>query len=115
LAPSTGPPGLERIGDPAVRSAVLALNARDRKGWYGLFSKPAFSDDGTPRDFEEWCDEELFGRATARILSIDKAEDGGLTFYARYHSDKWGDFQTFWRFVVKDGKVTKLDVGATSY
>jgi hypothetical protein len=42
-------------------------------------------------------------------------EAGGLTFYARYHSDKWGDFQTFWKFVVKDAKVTKLDVGATSY
>jgi hypothetical protein len=115
MKPSAAPSGLSSIGDPVVRSAVAALNARDRKTWFDLFSKPAFSDDGIPRDFAKWCDEELFGRATARILSIDKVEDGGLTFYARYHSDKWGDFQTFWRFVVKDGKVTRLDVGATSY
>lgn len=115
MKPSEGPPGLSGIGDQVVRSAVLALNARDRRGWFELFSKPAFSDDGIARDFVKWCDEELFGRATARILSIDKVEGGGLTFYALYHSDKWGDFQTFWKFVVKDGKVTKLDVGATSY
>jgi hypothetical protein len=115
LAPSAGPPGIGMIGDPTVRSAVLALNARDRKAWFELFSKPEFSDDGIARDFAKWCDGELFGRHSARIMSIDRVEGGGLTFYARYHSDKWGDFQTFWKFVVRDGKVTKLDVGATSY
>lgn len=115
MSPSVRLRGLGGIGNPIVRSAVLALNARDRKAWFELFSEPAFSDDGIPRDFAKWCDEELFGKGTARILSIDKVEDGGLTFYASYHSDKWGDFKTFWRFVVKDGKVTKLDVGATSY
>ena len=115
MKPSEGPAGLSGIGNPLVRSAVVALNARDRKGWFDLFSKPSFSDDGIPRDFAKWCDEELFGRATARILSVDKVEDGGLTFYASYNSDKWGDFQTFWKFVVEDGKISRLDVGATSY
>jgi hypothetical protein len=38
-----------------------------------------------------------------------------LTFYARYHSDKWGDFKTFWRFKLADGKIARLDVGATDY
>jgi hypothetical protein len=38
-----------------------------------------------------------------------------LTFHARYHSDKWGDFKTFWRFKVEDGKISKLDVGAIDY
>jgi|SRR5271154_325270 len=113
--PATNAPDLGEIGNPLVRSAILALNRRDRKAWFELFSKPAFSDDGIPRDFAKWCDDELFGRATARILSIDKVEEGGLAFYAKYHSDKWGDFQTFWKFVVKEGKITKLDVGATSY
>jgi len=108
-------PDLGAIGNPVVRSAVMTLNAKDKKGWFALFSKPAFSDDGIPRDFAKWCEEELFGPWSARILSVDRVEDGGLTFYARYHSDKWGDFQTFWKFAVKEGKVTKLDVGATSY
>ena len=110
------PSGLDGIRDPLVRSAVEAVNSRDRKRWFGLFvEKPSFSDDGVEQDLERWCDEELFGRHSAHIVAIDKVEDGGLTFYAQYHSDKWGDFQTFWRFAVRDGKVSRLDVGATSY
>jgi hypothetical protein len=115
MKPPVAPPDVGAIGDPVVRAAVLALNRRDRRGWFGLFSKPAFSDDGIPQDFEEWCDRELFGGASAYIVAVDKVEDGGLTFYARYHSDRWGDFQTFWRFRVEGGKATGLDVGATSY
>jgi hypothetical protein len=114
---STPPPtGLGEIHNPLVISAIGALNGRDRKRWYELFSaKPEFSDDGIPRDLVNWCEEELFGSTLAYIISIDKVEDGGLTFYARYHSDKWGNFKTFWRFKVKDGRFSRLDVGATDY
>jgi hypothetical protein len=115
LNPRAPPPGLSAIGDPVVRSAISALNGRDKKLWFALFTdNPKFSDDGTPRGFAKWCEDELFGSATAYIISIDKVERGGLTFYASYHSDKWGDFQTFWRFVVDGGKISRLDVGATS-
>jgi hypothetical protein len=109
------PLDLSAIGNAVVMSAIVALNGGDRKRWFELFSEPAFTDDGIPRGFVEWCDEELFGSSSAWITSIDRVEDGGLTFYARYHSDKWGDFKTFWRFVVKSGRISKLDVGATSY
>ena len=112
---STPPIDLSAVGNPVVRSAIVALNDRDRKRWFELFSKPAFTDDGIPHDFAKWCEEELFGSSRAWILSIDKVEEGGLTFYARYHSDKWGDFKTYWRFVVENGKISKLDVGATNY
>ena len=116
MKPAGPPPDLSAIGDPVVKSAVEALNARDRKRWFGLFTEwPGFSDDGVPREFAKWCDDELFGSAAAYIISIDRAEDGGLTFYASYHSDKWGDFRTFWKFVVEGGKISRLDVGATSY
>lgn len=116
LKPSAPPLGLSSVSNTVVRSAVVAVNAGDKKLWFELFSeKPQFSDDGIPRDFVKWCEEELFGSAQAYILSIDKVEDGGLTFYARYHSDKWGDFKTFWKFVVKDGDISRLDVGATDY
>jgi hypothetical protein len=116
VKPSASPAGLGSVGNPVVRSAIEALSAWDEKGWFALFTNKAeFSDDGVPQHLERWCKEELFGRWRAYIVSVDRVEDGGLTFYARYHSDKWGDFQTFWKFVVKDGKVTKLDVGATSY
>lgn len=110
------PLNLESVGIPVVRSAIAALNGRERARWFALFAdSPRFSDDGTPRDFVKWCDEELFGPAVAYVISIDRVEGGGLTFYARYHSDKWGDFQTLWKFEVKDGKIAGLDVGATSY
>ena len=110
------PLGLSAIRDPLVLSAIGALNARDRKRWFGLFTeKPKFSDDAIPRDLVEWCDEELFGSWSAYITSIDKVEEKGLTFYAKYHSDKWGDFKTFWKFAIEGGKISRLDVGATDY
>jgi len=116
MKPSAPALGLSAIGNPIVSSAVVALNGRDKKRWFELFSeKPEFSDDGIPRDLVQWCEEELFGSSAAYLTSIDEVEDGGLTFYARYHSDKWGDFQTFWRFKVENGKISKLDVGATDY
>lgn len=114
---TTPPPtGLEKVSDPVVRAAIDALARRDRDHWYELFRDGAeFSDDGIARDLKEWCDEELFGSALAYLISIDRSERGGLTFYARYHSDKWGDFKTFWKFAVEGGKILRLDVGATSY
>jgi hypothetical protein len=116
VEPTSPPVGLGAIGDSVVRSAIGALNKRDKKRWFELFSeKPEFSDDGIPRDLVKWCEEELFGYSLAYLISIDKVEDGGLTFYARYHSDKWGEFNTFWRFMVQDGKISKLDVGASDY
>jgi len=116
VKPSSPPLGLDTIGNPVVISAIGALNGRDKKLWFELFSEePEFSDDGIHRDLVKWCEEELFGSWLAYLISIDRVEEGGLTFYARYHSDKWGDFKTFWRFIVEDGKISKLDVGATEY
>ncbi len=116
MKPAATPPGLDAIGDPVVRAAIVALNARDREGWFALFAEKArFSDDGITRDLVRWCDEEFFGSALAYVITVDKVEGGGLTFYARYHSDKWGDFETFWRFALEHGKVSRLDVGATNY
>jgi hypothetical protein len=116
MKPAPPPLDLSAIGNPVVSSAIRALNSRDSKLWFDLFSEePEFSDDGISRDLRKWCDEELFGSAQAYVIAIDKVEDGGLTFFARYHSDKWGEFKTFWRFEMKDGKISKLDVGATDY
>ncbi len=116
MKPSAPPAGLGTISNPVVRSAVEALNGRDKKRWFELFSeKPEFSDDGIARDLVKWCEEELFGSYRAYLTSIDKVEDDGLTFYARYHSDKWGDFKTFWRFALENDRISRLDVGATEY
>lgn len=113
---SLHPSGFDAVRDPIVKAAILALGDGDEKRWFDLFSNEAnSSDDGIPQDLVKWCREELFGLVRARIVAIDKVERDGLTFYARYHSDRWGDFQTFWRFEIRDGKISSLDVGATRY
>jgi hypothetical protein len=107
---------LSSLADPPVRSAAEALQMRDEGRWFDQFSANAgFSDDGIEHDLRSWCKEELFGPWRAHLISIDGVEDGGLTFYATYHSDKWGDFKTFWRFQTANGKISRLDVGATDH
>jgi hypothetical protein len=105
---------LHAIDHPIVRSAIEAMNNRNKKQWYGLFSdKAKLTDDGNPHDFTEWCERELFGSSIAYLASIDKVEDGGLTIYGMFHSDQWGDFKTFMRFHVENDQITKLEVDQT--
>jgi hypothetical protein len=105
---------LHAIGNPIVRSAIKAMNSRNKKQWYELFShNPALTDDGNPHDFTKWRERELFSSSLAYLASIDKVENDGLTIYGMFHSDKWGDFKTFLRFHVENGKITKMAVGQT--
>jgi hypothetical protein len=105
---------IHAIGQPIVRSAIEAMNSRNKKGWYELFSnKPELTDDENPQDSSEWSEREFFGSSVDYLASIDKVEDGGLTIYGRFHSDQWGDFKTFMRFHVENDKITKLEVGQT--
>jgi hypothetical protein len=92
--------------------AWTAIEARNKKQWYELFSdKPELTDDGNPQQFSEWSERELFGSSVPYLASIDKVEDGGLTIYGRFHSDQWEDFRTFMRFRVENGKITKMEIG----
>jgi hypothetical protein len=114
----TAPPSLDlhAIDQPIIRMAIEAMNSRNKKQWYGLFSaSPEFTDDGNPHDFTKWCESELFGSSMAYLTSIDKVEDYGLTIYAMFHSDQWGDYKTFLRFHVQDAKITRMAVGQVDY
>ena len=52
---------LNAIGHPIVKSAIEAMNSRNKKQWYALFSdNPRFTDDGNSHDFTDWCEKELF-------------------------------------------------------
>jgi hypothetical protein len=94
---------LHAVNNPIVKLAIEAMNGRNKKLWYKLFSNnPLFTDDGNPSDFTKWCERDLFGSSLAYLASIDKVEDGGLTIYGRLHSDQWGDFNTFMRFYVEN-------------
>jgi hypothetical protein len=50
------PPSLDLngISHPVVRSAIEAMNGRNKEQWYALFSNnPTFTDDGNPHDFTD--------------------------------------------------------------
>jgi hypothetical protein len=113
---SAPPLDLHAIEYPIIKSAIEAMNGRNKKQWYELFSdNPTFTDDEIPHGFTEWCEEELFGSSLAYLASIDKVEDGGLTIYGMFHSDQWGEFKTFLKFHVDNGKITKMVVGQVEY
>jgi hypothetical protein len=98
--------------DPIVKAAIEAMNTRDRQQWSALFADSiTLSDDGTARDFTQWSDSELFGKNKAYLKSIDRVGDNGLTLYGKFHSDRWSEFNTFMKFKVEGGKITRLDVG----
>jgi hypothetical protein len=45
------------VDNPIVKSAIEAMNVRNKKQWYELFSdNPLFTDDGNPYDFTDWCE-----------------------------------------------------------
>lgn len=103
---------VEGLSNPVVKAAITAWNNRDRAAWMNLFAPDAaLTDDGNPHDFIEWSDGEIFGDSKSRITTIDREEDDGLTLYARLSSERWGDFNTFMKFQLADGKITRLDVG----
>src|ERR1700730_16880941 len=47
-----------------------------------------------------------------RFTSIDRVENNGLDLTGAFHSDRWGDFQTYFRFQLSHaGKISRLDIG----
>ena len=54
-------------------TAIEAMNSRNKKQWYELFSdKPELTDDGNRQHFSEWSETELFGSSVPYLASIDK-------------------------------------------
>jgi hypothetical protein len=102
----------DSLQHPLVRAAIIALNGRDRTAWLILFSADALlTDDGNSQDLVPWSDNELFGADHGQLTTVTRQEDGGLSIYGNFHSSRWGDFNTFMRFQVQDGKIVRLDVG----
>jgi hypothetical protein len=43
---------LNAVDNPIVKSAIEAINSRNKKQWYQLFfDNPALTDNGNPHDF----------------------------------------------------------------
>jgi hypothetical protein len=103
---------IESLQHPLVRAAITAMNSKDRATWLMLFAQDAvLTDDGKRRDFVSWSDSELFGENDGQLTTVDRQEDEGLTIVGKFHSSRWGDFNTMMRFQVQNGTITRLDIG----
>jgi hypothetical protein len=67
------------------------------------------TDDRSRRSFAGFSDEAL---GHERFTSIDRVDNNGLDVYGSFHSDRWGDFETYFKFHLgSDGKFARLDIG----
>ena len=100
----------DTLTDPTVKAAIDALQPGDRKAWAALFETNAkLCDDGRPRNLEKFTQEVL---GHDRFTSIDLVQNQGLDLIGRFHSEKWGDFRTYFRFELStSGKIKRLDIG----
>jgi len=98
------------ITNPVVRSAIDALQNGDTQTWHALFTPDAqFFDDGQLRNLTQFS---IDAMGHERFLSIDRVSDNSLLIEGKFHSDAWGEFQTYFRFVLNHaGKITRLDIG----
>jgi hypothetical protein len=101
---------LRKLTNPKVRKAIEALQAGDKTAWLALFAVDAkLTDDGSPRSFADFSDEAL---GHEHFTSIDRVDNNGLDVYGSFHSDRWGDFKTYFKFYLgSDGKFARLDIG----
>ena len=98
------------LTNPTVKAAIDALQRGDRKAWAALFEATAeLYDDGSPRSLDTFTREAV---GHERFTAIDRVENNGLDVFGAFHSPRWGDFQTYFKFQLSlAGKVTRLDIG----
>ncbi len=100
----------DALTNPTVKAAIAALQKGDRKAWSALFEADAkLYDDGSPRSLEKFTRDAL---GHERFTSIDRIENNGLDLVGSFHSDKWGDFRSYFKFQLSPaGKIKRLDIG----
>jgi hypothetical protein len=100
----------DALSNATVKSAIEALQKGDRKAWSALFESDAkLYDDGKPRSLQKFSEEAL---GHERFTSIERVENDGLDVIGAFHSDRWGDFRTYFKFRLSPaGKIERLDIG----
>ena len=95
---------------PTVKAAIEALQRGDRKAWADLFEPTArLFDDGSPRDLAAFTRDAV---GHERFTAIERVEQHGLGVVGQFHSERWGDFRTYFRFQLSPGgKIERLDIG----
>lgn len=98
------------LTNPTVKAAIDALQRGDRAAWSALFEPDArLYDDGSPRSLAKFTADAL---GHERFTSIEHVDKGGLEVIGAFHSDRWGDFNTYFRFQLSpSGKIKRLDIG----
>ena len=101
---------LRKLTNPKVRAAIEALQAGNKAEWLTFFTADAkLTDDGSQRSFTGFSDDAV---GHERFISIDRVDNNGLDVYGSFHSDRWGDFATYFKFHPgSDGKFVRLDIG----
>ena len=99
---------------PTVKKAIDALQSGNTTAWFVLFTPDAaLYDDGNKKNFRSFFQEAL---GHEYFTHIDKMENGGLDLYGRFHSDRWGNFKTYFKFHLDgEGRITRLDIGQADY
>lgn len=104
----------DQLKNTTVKKAIDAFQAGSKAVWFALFTADAqLFDDGNKIDFKGFSDEAL---GHEHFVSIDRIAQNGLHVYGRFHSDKWGDFKAYFKFVINPaGQISRLDIGQASY
>ncbi|MFR9749597.1 nuclear transport factor 2 family protein [Nocardia sp. 004] len=96
--------------DPTVQEFVDALNANDQDRFYAVLTDDAtMSNDGVERNLTQWTRTEVFD-SNAR-MQIHSVGDDGTELVADYTNSRWGSMRTNWRFILRDGKVSRFETG----
>ena len=61
------------------------------------------------RDLHQWVDREIF--SSQGQMTVESAADGGRSLLAENTNDTYGTMRTFWRFTVRDGKISRFETG----
>jgi hypothetical protein len=98
------------LTNATVKAAIEALQKGDRKAWSALFEPDAtLYDDGRPRPLQQFTEDAL---GHERFIAIERVENNGLDITGAFHSDRWGDFRTYFRFHLSPaGKIKRLEIG----
>ncbi len=99
-----------KLTNATARAAFEAWQKGDAKSFLLLFTTDAtLYDDGNPRNFQRFIKDAC---GQERFTSIEKVENNGLDIYGRFHTESWGDFNTYFKFHINtEGKIDRLDIG----
>lgn len=104
----------DTLKNATVKKAIDALQSGNSTAWFALFTSDAeLYDDGHKHNFRSFFADAI---GHEYFTHIDKVENDGLDVYGQFHSDKWGNFKTYFKFHLNgEGRVTRLDIGQADY